>query len=124
MEDKIKANAGFVVKQLGPLSGLEFGYNADSVAWVDGFIDSQRNRPGIDNATIDGLVNTLGCFLGECIIRCFGGKWCYVDGQWCVNFSDKDAAYPLNLVSKQFIYGAEYSIKVFLNRCLFCLKNI
>jgi hypothetical protein len=39
MEEKIKANAELVLKQLGPLSGIDFGYNAQSVAWVDGFME-------------------------------------------------------------------------------------
>jgi hypothetical protein len=123
LEDKIKANAELVVKQLGPLSGFEFGYNADSVAWVDGFIDSQRSRTDIDKPAIDGLVNMLGSFLGESIIQCFGGKWCCVDGQWCVSFSDKDAAYPFNRVSKQFAYGAEYSIKTFFEQIPVLFKD-
>jgi len=65
MEDKIRANAELVIKQLGPLSGLAFGYNADSVVWVDGFIEQQRSRSDIDNDQVDGLVNVLGSFLGE-----------------------------------------------------------
>ncbi len=56
MEDKIRANAELVIKQLGPLSSLEFGYNVESVAWVDGFIEQQRNRSDIDKNTIDGLL--------------------------------------------------------------------
>ena len=40
MEDKIRADAEVVIKQLGQLSGIVFGYNAESVAWVNGFIDS------------------------------------------------------------------------------------
>ena len=63
--DKIKANAEFVVSQLGPLSGLAFGYNVESVAWVDGFIEKQRSNPDLDQDAIDGLVSTLGSFLGE-----------------------------------------------------------
>jgi hypothetical protein len=113
MEDKIRANAELVIKQLGPLNNLEFGYNAESVAWVDGFIEQQRNRPDIDKNAIDGLVNVLGSFLGECIIWCFGGNWQNADGEWCVRFDDENAAYPFNKVRKQFTNGQEDSIKRF-----------
>ena len=113
MEDKIRANAQMVIQQLGPLSGLEFGYNAESVAWVDGFIEGQRSRSDIGSNEIDGLANVLGSFLGECIIKCFGGQWRNKDGQWCVSFDEKNAAYPFSKVRKQFASGQEDSIKSF-----------
>jgi hypothetical protein len=113
VEDRIRANAELVIQQLGPLSGLEFGYNAESVGWVDGFIERQRNRSDIDKDTKDGLVNTLGSFLGECIIRCFGGHWQNADREWCVRFDDKNAVFPFSKVRKQFTNGPEDSIKSF-----------
>jgi hypothetical protein len=115
MEDKIKANAELVLRQLGPLSGIDFGYNAQSVAWVDGFIENQRIRPDLDNNAIHGLVNTLGSFLGECIIHNFGGNWQKKDGEWCISFDEKNAAYPFNTVRKQFANGQENSIKKFFD---------
>lgn len=113
MEDKIRANAELVIKQLGPLSDLEFGYNAESVAWVDGFIEQQRSRSGVDKNVIDGLVNVLGSFLGECIIRCFGGNWKNADGEWSVCFDDKNAVYPFTKVRKHFANGQEDSVRSF-----------
>ena len=113
MKDKIRANAELVIKQLGPLSSLAFGYNAESVAWVDGFIEQQRSRSDIDKNEINGLVNVLGSFLGECIIRCFGGNWSNTDGEWCVRFDDENVVYPLNKIRKQFTNGQEDSIRSF-----------
>ncbi len=115
MEDKIRENAELVIEQLSPLSGLAFGYNAESIAWVDGFIEQQRGRSDIDQNAIDGLSNVLGSFLGECIIRCFGGNWQNADGEWCVRFDDKNAAYPFRKVRKQFANGQEDSIKKFFD---------
>ncbi len=112
-EDKIKANAELVIKQLGQLSGLEFGYNAESVAWVDGFIENQRIRPDMDENAINGLINTLGSFLGECIIRCYGGCWQNINGEWCIGFDGKNAVYPFNKVKKQFRNGPGDSTKSF-----------
>ncbi len=113
MEDKVRANAELVIKQLGPLSGIAFGYNAESVAWVEGFIEQQRSRSDIDKNEINGLVNVLGSFLGECIIRCFGGGWKNADGEWSVCFDDKNAVYPFSKVRKQFTNGEGDSIKRF-----------
>jgi hypothetical protein len=113
MEDKIKANADLVIEQLGPLSGLKFGYNTESVEWVDGFIENQRIRSDIDKNAVNGLVNTLGSFLGECIIRCYGGYWQNIKGEWCIGFDNKNAVYPFNKVRKQFKNGQGDSIKKF-----------
>jgi hypothetical protein len=115
MEDEIRANAELVIEQLRPLSGIEFGYNVESVAWVDGFIERQRNRSDLDKNTMNDLVNTLGSFLGECIIRCFGGSWYNKEGEWCVRFDSENAVYPFNKVHKQFANGPGDSIKSFFD---------
>lgn len=111
MESQIKANAELVIKQLGTLSGIEFGYNIESVAWVDSFIEHQRNCS--DQNIIDGLINTLGSYLGECIIKCYGGYWQNINGAWCVCFDEKNMAFPFTKVNKQFTNGQEDSIKSF-----------
>lgn len=112
-EGAIKANADLVIRQLGPLSGVEFGYNSASVAWVDGFIEKQRGNPALDESAIDGLVSTLGSFVGECVIRCYGGRWQNIKGEWCVSFDEKNAVYPFSKVKKQLVHGQDDSIKKF-----------
>ena len=42
MEEQIKANAELVIAQMRPLSGFAFGYDAQSVAWLDGYIERER----------------------------------------------------------------------------------
>ena len=113
MEDKIRQNAELVVAQMRPLCGFEFGYDAPSVAWLDGFIERQRARADQTPEGVNGLVNVLGSYLGECIIRCHGGRWEQEDGQWRVGFGADNAAYPFAKVRKQFEHGAEDSIKSF-----------
>ena len=43
-EEKIRANGRLVIDRFSTLSGLDtrFGYNRDSLKWVDGFIERQR----------------------------------------------------------------------------------
>jgi hypothetical protein len=113
MEEMIKYNAELTVKQMRELSDVDFGYNAESVAWLDGYIERQRSRDDIKQETIQKLVSVFGSYLGECIIRCYGGKWENEDGQWRVNFDDKACAYPFNKVEKQFENGMEDSIMSF-----------
>ena len=109
--EKISANAELVVGQLRQASGMEdFGYNAESVAWLDGFIERQRARPGFDEEAARGLTQTLGSFLGECVIRCYGGEWREQEGTWAVAFDGGNAVFPFNKVRKQFDNGAEDSV--------------
>ena len=109
--DNIKHNAQLVIKQMGQLSGLDFGYNSESVAWLDGYIERIRNE--VDQSNVEGLVNVIGSYLGECIIRCYGGYWEEHEGQWQVSFNETNAAYPFAKVRKQFENGPADSIKGF-----------
>ena len=113
MEDKIKQNAELVIRQMSQLSGFDFGYYVQSVAWLDGFVERQRARIDITPEMIDSLVNMFGSYLGECVINCYGGYWENEDGQWRVSFNENNAVYPFAKVQKQFKNGSEDSIKSF-----------
>ena len=112
MEDKLKANADLVVQQMSPTCGFPFGYDAASVKWLDGFIERQRAR-GLNDQKAKGLMNTLGSYLGEAVIHCYGGKWAQVDGSWCIRFDEKNAVFPFAKVSKQLANGEADSISRF-----------
>ena len=113
MEDQIKRNAELVIRQMTRVCGFAFGYDARSVAWLDGYIERQRARADITRELTDGLVNVFGSYLGECIIRSYGGYWENVEGHWRVSFDEKNSAYPFAKVAKQFDNGPEDSIKSF-----------
>ena len=105
----IKKNAQLVIDRFGRLSDVNFGLNRESVAWVEGFIERQRARPGFDSIGVKNLVNSLGSFLGECIIANAGGSWRWSDEHqtWSVAFSDDGHAFPFVKVSKLFANGLE-----------------
>jgi len=111
-QEAIRANAEMVVDQLGKSSGLEgFGYNAESVEWLDGLIERQRVRPEFaDQEAVERITQTLGSFLGECVIRCYGGEWREQEGSWAVDFGGGESAFPFNKVRKQFMNGAGDSV--------------
>ncbi len=98
---------------MSQVSGFDFGYDAQSVAWLDGYIERQRARSEMTQEMVDGLVNVLGSYLGECVVNCYGGYWEHEDGQWRVSFNADNAVYPFAKVRKQFQNGAEDSIKSF-----------
>jgi hypothetical protein len=115
MEEFIKANAEMVVQELGPLSGIDFGYTRESVEWLGGYIERLRNSGEFDSdQTRNKLTSVFGSFLGECIVRCYGGTWEQADdGVWCVAFSHDNMAFPFAKVAKQIDNGLEDGIASF-----------
>lgn len=111
MLDRLRANAELVVSVARKQMDQDVGYDEAGVRWLDGYIQRQHEKG--DPANFDGLVSTLGAYLGECIIQTFGGHWSEVDGWWCVQFDDRNAAYPLAKVQKQLENGSEDSVLSF-----------
>jgi len=108
LEEKLQANAKLAIDTLSPLSDVSpFGFNRESVAWVEGYIERQRARADMAPETRERLSQVLGSFVGECIIRSYGGTWRHDGKGWAVYFDDSNAAYPLNKVTKQFDNGVE-----------------
>jgi hypothetical protein len=109
LKEKIRANAALAIATLAPLSDLgpQFGYNRESVKWVSGYIERQRSREDLSEDIKEGLIQVLGVFLGECIIRRYGGSWEELGEGLGVFFDEKNAAFPFAKVRKQFDNGAE-----------------
>jgi len=114
MEEALKANAELTIRELGPLSGLDFGYNDASVEWLEGYIERLRRSGALQTAEQrDRLAGVLGSFLGECIVRCHGGAWAQRDGGWCIAFDARNAAFPFAKIHKQMDHGPEDGIAGF-----------
>lgn len=102
----IRANTAFAMEEFGKLREEGFGFDTDSVAWVEGFIERQRLR--LQGEDPDGLVSVIGSYLGEAIIVAAGGRWVEDDnGGVGVLFDSGDTAYPFAKVAKQFEQGIE-----------------
>ena len=117
MIDAIRANAEMLIKQSRPICGIDFGYTRESVQWLEGFIERLRQSGQFDGVGKGTLVSVFGSFLGECIVRCYGGKWTQRDGTWCIAFGDEDqhTAFPFAKVEKQIENGLEDGIAGLFN---------
>ena len=104
-----------VVQELRPLCDFDFGYTQESVEWLQGYIERLRNSEEFDNVDVKNkLISMFGSFLGECVVRCYGGTWkLHESGMWCVAFNDDNMAFPLAKVEKQMDYGLEDGIASF-----------
>jgi hypothetical protein len=111
MLEHIKANAEMTIQQLRPLSRTDFGYTRESVKWLEGYIERlRRSGKFAAEATKHKLTSVFGSFLGECIVRCYGGVWTQLDGGWCVAFPGENFVFPFAKVSKQMEHGLEDGI--------------
>jgi hypothetical protein len=73
---QIKKSAQWVIENFGPESGLpRFSYDAESVAYLDSFIDRQGESFRGSEQSTNKIVSLLGAFLGEAIIGRYGGEW-------------------------------------------------
>ncbi len=116
MEEQIKQLAENLISTCAETLGVSLRYDRVSVEWLNGYIE--RIRPHLDESSVNGLANSVGAFLGECIIANYGGQWRESEGGWGVFFSEsdeRDAAFPFNKARKQLLYGAEDSILSFYN---------
>ena len=114
MEERIKELAQKLVATCSEKLGVSLGYDRASVEWLGGYIE--RIRPHLDEPSIGGITDSIGAFLGECIIANYGGRWREFEGTWGVFFSesnDRSAAFPFNKVRKQLLNGEEDSILSF-----------
>jgi hypothetical protein len=109
--EAIRSNAALVVSVARDQLGHDLAFDEKSVRWLDGYI--QRQHEGGETGNRDGLINTLGSFLGECIIQTFGGTWALVDNAWCVRFDETNAVFPFAKVAKQLENGSEDSVLSF-----------
>lgn len=88
---------------------LNIEFNDDGVKYLEGFIERVKSQfPKEDS---DGIINTCGAFLGQCIIENYGGKWMYDENnQIVVSFGEKNNVYPISKTRKQFENGLDDSI--------------
>lgn len=102
----IRNRGQLVIKELGPISGITFGFNKESVRWVEGYIERCRNA-GEKEGDFDGLINSLGSFLGECIVKNAGGEWRWFEEQQTIGvvLPTGDGVFPFAKTRKQFAKG-------------------
>ncbi len=101
----IHDDAKLVMEKLTPLRQAPIVLDRDSVVWVEGFIERQRLDFKDDH---EGLVQTLGSFLGESIIAAGGGTWAKTDDDMIgVKFANGAWCFPFAKVRKQFANGLD-----------------
>jgi hypothetical protein len=104
----IKHNAALVVRQSNPLVDFPFGYDEQSVAWLEDFIVRMRRRNDLFKHNCEKLSAVYGCFLGEAMIARYGGRWHEDDlGDLHVLYEENIRFFPIAKVRKLIENGLE-----------------
>jgi hypothetical protein len=90
--DKLRANADLVVHTIRDGFDAELTFDRAGVDWIDGYINDLRGVLAADRRS--AVVDRLASFVGECIIRTYGGIWVEQDGWWGVRVSERVWACP------------------------------
>jgi hypothetical protein len=95
---------------------LGLQYNAESIQLLEDIIENNKGAFPEDERS--GWINSIGAFLGQCIIENYGGYWDIDEesGLITVAFDEKNKVYPFSKVQKLVDYGmAEDSISSMFN---------
>ena len=93
--EEYRAAAQNVVSQLREDLGVELKYDEASIEWLDGYIN--RIRTQLKKEAYLGLAIALGAYVGDVIIKTYGGAWAYFEqtNQWGIRFDDGNGAFPI-----------------------------
>ncbi|GAB2957429.1 hypothetical protein GCM10027048_24960 [Hymenobacter coalescens] len=84
-------------------------FDEAAVQVLTDFIEKQREALG--SADRPNVVNALGCFLGECIIRAFGGSWQHnAAGVMGIQLGAHTFVRPFEHVDRQLTHGLTESV--------------
>lgn len=87
-------------------------FDESAVHTLAEFIENER--PNVPDDSRTAVVNALGCFLGECIIRSFGGRWrADARGVAGVQLERGLFLHPSFFVEQQFRQGLAESVAAF-----------
>ena len=110
----IRANADLVVRMFAKETDFPFGFNKESVEWLDKYIDHIRQNKWTDEE-LNQLISNLGSYLGETIIRSYGGEWTLDQRGWAIRWDEFNLVYPFMKVANHLRNGQSDSIFSFFS---------
>lgn len=108
--EQLRGNADVAVSTVREHFGVALTFDQAGIEWIDGYINRSRDRILADEDNLVATINVLAAFVGEAIIRTFGGRWVEREGEWCVQVNEAIWACPFAKVAKQFKNGPKESV--------------
>ncbi len=96
---ELQKDAQLVIDVLSEKEEVQLDYSADSVSWLDTYIE--QHRAELDERDKSLLREKFGAYLGESIRHNYGGRWVKGrDGNWMVVFAEDYQASPFELIGE------------------------
>lgn len=101
-------------------SGYKADYTLESMKEIDRFIDEQSGENGIISRNRGSILFSLGCYVGETVIRLYGGKWHTDDNDpegeinAAVELDNGTFICPMQRVIKRYQNGSEDGIYAYV----------
>ncbi len=96
---ELQEDAQLVIDVLSEKEEVQLDYSADSVSWLDTYIEQHREE--LDERDKSLLQEKFGAYLGESIRHNYGGRWVKgSDGNWMVVFNEDHQASPFELIGE------------------------
>ena len=82
---------------------IKTDYSKESIKELEGWLGKQKKKNQKE------LINQVGTYLGESIIRAYGGTWKNTNASWAVELSENNFVFPISKVHKFVHNGPEDS---------------
>lgn len=114
LEDDIHSACEWVVNAL-KVSGYNADYSLESMKEIDRFFDEQSGEGGIISRNRGQIIFALSSYIGETVIRLYGGKWSGSDEiNMSVKLSNGTIIFPTQRAMKRYQNGPEDSIYAYV----------
>lgn len=96
---EFQEDAQLVIDVLSEKEHVQLDYSAESISWLDNYIDEHRSE--LNDVEKLLLQEKFGAFLGESILRNFGGRWVRSgNDRWMIALGETVKASPFELIAE------------------------
>lgn len=114
LEEDIHSACEWVVNALN-ISGYNADYSLESMKELDRFFDEQSGEGGILSRNRGQIIFAVSSYIGETVIRLYGGKWSGSDEiNMSVELNNGTIIFPTQKVMKRYQNGSEDSIYAYV----------
>ena len=114
LEEDIHSACEWVVNALN-VSGYNADYSLESMKELDRFFDEQSGEGGILSRNRGQIIFAVSSYIGETVIRLYGGKWSGSDEiNMSVELNNGTIIFPTQKVMKRYQNGSEDSIYAYV----------
>jgi hypothetical protein len=108
IRDAIRKLAQRYVEQMRQTYNVALEFDRQGVELLESYIERMRAFFLEDTDRVDRAANTMGAFLGECLVSHYGGRWVNNEerDEWGVEMPGKIVAFPVTKVHKRITDGA------------------